>query len=287
MYACKKDPHMLSRRASLYLVAPAILLLGLLFLYPLSFSLLWSFRDEETGGWGLQNFIKAFSLYSNDILFTLIIVTLSTTVIGLLSVAIGGYLTLGENRVALVLLRWLYRWPLFIPFVVAAQLMRTFLAKNGMMNNIFVSTGLLEPLQATSFLDWRGIVITFVWKQTPFVALLVAGAMASLDRSTIEAARNLGAGRLRILVGIVVPQVGTTLVVGLILSYVVMMSVLSVPLMLNAQTPTMMTVDMAWRINAYSDYGVANALGFVSYAMTAVIAWFYLRQGVREGGKPA
>ena len=56
-------------------------------------------------------------------------------------------------------------------------------------------------------LDWRGIVITFVWKQTPFVALLVAGAMASLDRSTIEAARNLGAGRLRILLEIVLPQV--------------------------------------------------------------------------------
>ncbi len=278
---------MITRKTSLVLVAPAIVLLGLLFLYPLGYSLLWAFRDEDLGGWGLQNFIKAFGLYSNDILFTLIIVTLSTVIIGGFSVAIGGYLTLGENRVALAVLRWLYRWPLFIPFVVAAQLMRTFLAKNGMMNNIVVSTGLMEPLQAASYLDWRGIVITFVWKQTPFVALLVAGAMAALDRSTIEAARNLGASRLRILFEIVVPQVATTLMVGLILSYVVMMSVLSVPLMINAQTPTMITVDMAWRINAYSDYGVANALGFISYAMTAVIAWIYLRQGVREGGKPA
>ena len=42
---------------------------------------------------------------------------------------------LGENPRAVAALRWLYRWPLFIPFVVAGQLMRTFLAKNGMMNN--------------------------------------------------------------------------------------------------------------------------------------------------------
>ncbi|MEX0319474.1 MAG: ABC transporter permease [Ruegeria sp.] len=278
---------MINRKTSVILIAPALALLGLLFLYPLGYSLIWAFRDEELGGWGLQNFIKSWGLYSSDILFTLIIVTLSTAIIGALSVAIGGYLTLGENRVALTILRWLYRWPLFIPFVVAAQLMRTFLAKNGMMNNIIVQAGLMEPLQAASFLDWRGIVITFVWKQTPFVALLVAGAMAALDRSTIEAARNLGAGRTRILFQIVVPQVATTLMVGLILSYVVMMSVLSVPMMINAQTPTMITVDMAWRINAYSDYGVANALGFISYAMTAVIAWVYLRQGVREGGNPA
>ena len=116
------------------------------------------------------------------------------------------------------------------------------------------------------------------------IALLVAGAMASLDRATIEAARNLGAGRLRVLLEIVVPQVRGTLVVGLILSFVIMMSVLSVPLMINAQSPTMLTVDMAFRINFYGDYGVANALGFISYLMTGVVAWIYLRQGVREGG---
>jgi putative spermidine/putrescine transport system permease protein len=275
------------RLGSVLLVMPALLTVGLLFLYPLSYSLVWAFRDEATGGLSLANFTKAFDFYSHDILFTVVIVTLSAVLIGVLSIAIGGYLTLGENRRAVAILRWLYRWPLFIPFVVAGQLMRTFLAKNGMMNNIIVSAGLLEPLDTVSFLDWQGIVITFVWKQTPFVALLVAGAMAALDRSTIEAARNLGAGRLRVLLEIVVPQIATTLMVGLILSYVVMMSVLSVPLMINAQTPTMLTVDMAWRINSYGDYPVANALGFISYAMTAVIAWVYLRRGIREGGKPA
>ncbi len=180
-------------------------------------------------------------------------------------------------------LRWLYRWPLFIPFIVAAQIMRSFLAKNGLMNNALVAAGLLTPLETLSFLDWRGIVITFVWKQTPFVALMVAGAMASLDRSTIEAARNLGAGRLRVLIEIILPQVRQTLLVGLVLSFVTMMSVLSVPMMINAGTPTMITVDMAYRINAHGDYGVANALGVISYLVTGLVAWIYLRHGIRQG----
>jgi putative spermidine/putrescine transport system permease protein len=266
------------------LVVPALLLVIALFIYPLAFSLVTAFERE--GAWTFANFTKAYDFYSLDIYFTVIIIGISTVLIGMISVAIGGYLTLGENPLAVAILKWLYRWPLFIPFIVAGQLMRTFLAKNGMMNNMFIEAGLLEPLQATSFLDWRGIVITFVWKQTPFVALLVAGAMASLDRSTIEAARNLGAKRLRILLQIVVPQVQQTLSVGLILSFVTMMSVLSVPMMLNAKTPTMLTVDMAFRINSYGDYGVANALGFISYLMTGVVAWVYLRQGVRKGGAP-
>jgi ABC-type spermidine/putrescine transport system permease subunit I len=269
-----------SRLISFALVAPALLILVALFVYPLGFSLVTAFVDEA-GAWTLGNFAKAFEFYWRDIGFTILIVGLSTALIGAFAIAIGGYLTLGEHPRAVAILKWLYRWPLFIPFIVAGQLMRTFLAKNGMMNNALVEIGVLEPLQAQSFLDWRGIVVTFVWKQTPFVALLVAGAMASLDRATIEAARNLGAGRLRVLLEIVVPQVRGTLVVGLILSFVIMMSVLSVPLMINAQSPTMLTVDMAFRINAYGDYGVANALGFISYLMTGVVAWIYLREGGR------
>jgi ABC-type Fe3+ transport system permease subunit len=134
----------------------------------------------------------------------------------------------------------------------------------------------------TGFLDWRGIIITFVWKQAPFATLMVAGAMAALDRSTIDAARNLGASRPRILLGIVVPQIRVTLLVALILSFVTMMSVLSVPLMLSGQTPTMITVQMAYRINQHGDYGVANALGVLSYLMVAAVAWLYLRESLRE-----
>ena len=264
----------------LVLVAPALATIALLFAYPLAYSVVTAFETE--GAWGFANFVKAWELYRSDIVFTLLIVGLSTVLIGVFAIAIGGYLTLGGSPAAVAILRWLYRWPLFIPFIVAGQLMRTFLAKNGMMNNVLTEIGLLTPLQTASFLDWRGIVVTFVWKQTPFVALLVAGAMASLDRSMIEAARNLGASRLRILVEILVPQVRQTVLVGLILSFVIMMSVLSVPLMINAQSPTMITANMAFRIHAYGDYGVANALGLISYLMTGAVSWIYLRYAVRE-----
>jgi putative spermidine/putrescine transport system permease protein len=265
---------------ALLLVAPALALVAALFLYPLSYSLVAAFTAD--GALTLRHFEKAFELYSGDITFTLFIVILATILIALISVAIAGVLTLSETPWLIAGLRWLYRWPLFIPFIVAAQCMRTFLAKNGLMNNSFVALGVLDPSQTQSFLDWRGIVITFVWKQVPFVTLMLAGAMASLDRATIEAGRNLGAGRLRVLVEIVLPQVAQTLLVGLVLSFVTMLSVLSVPMMVAGSQPTMLTVDMAFRINAYGDYATANALGVISYAMTAIAAWIYLRHQIRR-----
>ncbi|WP_280154885.1 ABC transporter permease subunit [Piscinibacter sp. XHJ-5] len=267
--------------ALVLLLLPALVMVALLFVHPLAQSLLLAFRIEASGAWGLGNFEKAFSLYAADIALTAGVTVMATALVGVLAIAVAGYLTLGESPRTLAALRWIYRWPLFIPFVVAAQLMRTFLAKNGMLNNSLVAAGVIEPLQAFSMLDWRGVVVTFVWKQMPFAALLIAGAMASLDRSTIESARGLGAGRLRILVEIVLPQVKATVLVALILSFVTMLSALSVPMMIIAGTPTLITVDMAWRVASYADYGVANALGFVSFAFSGVAAWFYLRQGAR------
>ena len=264
------------RGIGLVLIAPALTVVGLFFVAPLVMSAVVAFRGRD-GGFTLEHFAKSFDLYTTDLLFTLVIVVISTLLIGVVAIAIAGYLTLGQHPRTVAALRWLYRWPLFIPFVVAGQLMRTFLAKNGMMNHVLVGIGLIEPLQAQSFLDWRGIVIAFVWKQAPFVTLLLAGAMASLETQHIEAARNLGARPLRVLFDIVLPQVRGTLLVGLVLSFVTMLSVLSVPLMINPNSPTMVTVDVAYRISTHGDYAVANALCLLSLLLAAVGAVFYLR----------
>ena len=269
------------RLAALALVTPALAVVFVFFVVPLALSAIGAFRASD-GVFTLAHFEKALDFYGRDLVFTVGIVGLSTLLIGIFAIAIAGYLTLGEHPRTVAALRWLYRWPLFIPFVVSGQVMRTFLAKNGMLNHVLIGTGLIEPIAAQSMLDWRGIVVTFVWKQAPFVTLLLAGAMASLEREHIEAARNLGASRLRVLFDIVLPQVRGTLLVGLVLSFVTMLSVLSVPLLINPNSPTMMTVDVAYRISTFADYAVANALCLLSLLLASVGAAFYLRHAVRR-----
>ena len=280
-----------SRALTLLMIVPALLMVLGLVVIPLLSSMESAFAVEQ--GYGLDNFEKALALYGKDVLYTMGVVSLSACLIGLLSVAIGGTITLSGHRRLVALLSAIYRWPLFIPFIVAAQCMRTFLAKNGLMNNALMSADIITPLQAVSYLDWSGIVFTFVWKQTAFATLMIAGAMAAMDRSQIQAASNLGAGKVRILFQIILPQVSGTVGVALILSTVTMLSVLSVPLMIGTGTPTMITADMAFRISSYGEYGVANALGFISWLMSAGLAWYYLRHSLKkqdavvQGGKAA
>ena len=263
------------------LVGPALAVIAVFFVLPLAMSAVLAFRGK-TGEFTLEHFDKSWDLYRTDLMFTIGIVLLSTVLIGVVAIVIAGYLTLGENPRAVAVLRWLYRWPLFIPFIVTGQVMRTFLAKNGMLNHVLIGAGWVEPLAAQSVLDWRGIVVAFVWKQAPFVTLLLAGAMASLETQHIEAARNLGAPRWRVLIDVILPQVRGTLLVGLVLSFVTMLSVLSVPLMINPNSPTMMTVDVAYRINTHGDYAVANALCLMSLVVAGFGAWFYLRHSARS-----
>ena len=104
------------------LVVPALAVIALFFALPLVLSAVLAFRGKD-GGLTFEHFAKAWDLYQTDLLFTVGIVLLSTALIGAVAVAIAGYLTLGENPRAVALLRWLYRWPLFIPFIVTGQIM--------------------------------------------------------------------------------------------------------------------------------------------------------------------
>lgn len=263
------------------LVSPALGAIAFLYAYPMLRSVVTAFLGPDDV-WTFAHISKATDLYLRDIVFSMTVAFASLALIALISIAISGYLTLGSSQLTVAALRWIYRWPLFIPFIVAGQMARTFLARNGVFNGILMDIGLITPAGAESYLDWRGLVLTFAWKQAPFVTLLLAGAMASLDRSTIEAARNVGAGRLRCLCEIVLPQVRPTLMVGIILSFVAILSVLSVPMMLIAGNPTMITSVMSHRVTYYGDYAVANALGLFSYALTAVAAWAYLRLALEK-----
>src|SRR4051795_1656458 len=111
------------RQLALLLITPGLALIAALFVYPLCFSVISAFTGPE-GGFSLQAFGKAFELYSGDILFTIVIVVTSCALTALAAVTIAGTLTLGENRWIVGTLRALYRWPLFIPFIVAAQFAR-------------------------------------------------------------------------------------------------------------------------------------------------------------------
>lgn len=259
------------------LVLPAFLVLIFLYIYPLVRAIWTSFLKDNHLTWA--NYGKVFEIYSRDVLYSVVMTTGVVLVVLVLSILLASYLRFKEWR----FLDVMYRLPLFIPFLIVGHAMRIFLAPHGTLNSLLTRILRIEELPGFSR-SWIGLLWTFVWVMTPYAALIVLGAFRALDSSYIEAARNLGASKAKIVFTVIMPMCKPSIMVAAILTFVRTISSLTIPVMIGPNTPNMITVDMMFRINFFNDWGVANALGVVSYLIVVILAVYYLRFMATERG---
>jgi putative spermidine/putrescine transport system permease protein len=265
------------------LLLPAVSLMLALYAYPFFSSIYRSFLVKGQGALTLANYAKVGELYVRDILFTLEISLLSTTLAAFLAISLSAYVRLSEGRVSR-LIGAIYRIPIFIPFVVVAQMMTTFLAPHGLLNVGLAQVGLVNLDAPMELLNWKGLTFGFVWKQAPFMTLIILSGFEMVDNAYIEAARSFGAKVPQVILRILVPMSRASLSVALILAFTSIVGTFTLPYMLiGGKAPTTVTVDIAHRVTYFGDYGVANALGTVAYIMVLFTAIYYLRYTVKQG----
>ncbi len=266
-----------NRLIGFLLVLPAFLILVFLYVYPLIRAIWTSFIKDGQLSWA--NYEKAFEIYSRDIVYSVAMTTGTVVVVLALSILLASYLRFKEWR----FLDVMYRLPLFIPFLIVGHAMRIFLAPHGTLNTLLTRILKINELPGFSR-SWIGLLWTFVWVMTPYAALIVLGAFRALDNSYIDAARNLGACRAKVVFTVIIPMCRPSIMVAAILTFVRTISSLTIPVMIGPNTPNMITVDMMFRINFFNDWGVANALGVISYLIVVVLAVYYLRFMAAERG---
>jgi len=264
------------------LIFPAVMVILLLYLYPFLSSFWKSFISKE-GMFGLENFKKTLHLYSYDILFTLGVTVLSTFIATVLSILVSVYLRLSNGWLANSI-GILYRLPIFLPFVVIAQMMRSFLAPHGTLNVLLAKFGLINIDNPLQLFNWIGLTFGFVWKQAPFMILIICGGFQMIDNSYIEAAKSVGAKLPQIITRVLIPMNKPTILIAVTLVFCSLVGCFSFPYMLiGGKTPVTITVDIAHRVNYFGDYGVANALGVFSYIMVSLLAIYYVRTMMKKG----
>lgn len=194
----------------------------------------------------------------------------------LLGTALG--LALGARRGPAAALAQL---PLLVPYVVAVALATVWLGGGGVLARLAFALGAIEASG-----DWprwldgpsgAGVVLTFVWKQVPFVALLVAALREGADRDLEEVAQVFGANRWQVLRYAVMPRVAPAVVAATAIVLAYDLGALEVPLLLGGGTRDTLAVA-TWR--AYADPDLAQrpfamALGWsvTALALVATSAW--------------
>ena len=262
------------------IILPAVILVLVIYVYPFIQSFISSFQSQ--GSFSFENYKYVSEVYAYDVFYTIVISAISLLCVMLIGIFIGGYLIISENKV----LEFLFKIPLFIPFVVVGHAIRTFLAPKGILNSLLGQIGLVNMESPPDFIyGFTGTVIALTWKQMAFALLLIMGAFESVDKSYLEAARNFGASGFKQIKDILLPLSWGSIGVSAVLIYTSFLQNFSVVMMMGkGDGPQHLMIDIYHRINYLNDYGVANALGVISYILAMGAAIIYLRKVLKNDG---
>lgn len=133
-----------------------------------------------------------------------------------------------------------------LPHVVAALAMILLLSQAGAVSRVAASLGLVGdpaafPALVQDASGWA-IMVSYVWKEAPFVAVLVLAALARGVAETEDAARALGAGAWQRLRFVLLPALAPTLASAAVLVFAFTLGSYEVPYLLGRPYPATLPV---------------------------------------------
>jgi ABC-type sugar transport system permease subunit len=272
------------------LVLPAVGTILLIALFPLAWTVWESLHLHDLRmPWlgrpfiGLDNYIEALGdlRFREALVHTLLFTVASVT----LELALGCVLALAMNRAfrgrGLVRAAILVPWA--IPTVVAALIWRfMFDGDSGIVNAALGAIGVTPPVWFVDrFAAWVPVVLGDVWKETPFVALLLLAGLQGIDPSLYEAARIDGATAWRQFRHVTLPLLKPALLVALIFRTRDAFRVFDLVYVMTGGGPGTSTEPIA--LYTFSSllqnlrFGYGSALSVLVFLVAFVLALGYIR----------
>lgn len=277
------------------LLAPALLVLGGLFLAGLGLTLLRSFRYMPALGLtepdlaaytailGSPGFVKSLAL-------SLWIAGASTLIAATL--ALGAALLLRQTFPGRALISFLVQLNLTIPHVVGAVGILYLVSQSGAFARLAHATGLIGTPADFPALTHDpfgiGIILLYIWKETPFITLILLANLQTLGEDHEAVARSLGATRWQAFRHVLLPQLRPGLVTASALVFAFAFGAYEVPLVLGAHAPKALPV-LAWQAWTDTDLAarpeamaMAVVIALVGLALLVLVA-----RGTARGGPDA
>ncbi len=177
-------------------LAPAVIVLVLIFLYPLGRSISYSFTnynliDQTDDFVGFANYRQ---LFADPTFYTALINTLALgicPVIGGFLIGFAQALALNEIKIGRGFLRGLALLPWVVPQVVVAFLfLFMYNPSVGVFNVMLHDVGLIgayQPWLAHPATAPTAVVLAYIWNETPFFMLMLLAGLSAIPQELIEA----------------------------------------------------------------------------------------------------
>ena len=227
-----RGPNSGLRRADIWtlVILGGFALVIVFLVYPLADVFRYSFTDKETGVLSLSNWIEFLSKkYYLRAFFHSMFVAVSTTGLCLVfGVPLAFFTTRYRIRGA-TLLNTVAVLALLSPPFIGAYSWVTMLGRNGFIRTALASIGIsLPPIYGA-----LGIILADSLQYFPFVSLMTAGALMTIDRSLEEASENLGASSFRTFFRVTLPLVLPSVTGGALISFMMSLSNFGTPMIIG------------------------------------------------------
>lgn len=268
------------------MLAPALLVLGGLFLSGLGLTLLRSFRYMP--GLGLtEPDLAAYAAiltapgFLASLGFSLWIATASTLIAAAL--ALTAALLLRQTFPGRALISFLVQLNLTIPHIVGAIGILYLVSQSGSFARLAHAAGLItgpQDFPALTQDPWGiGIILLYVWKELPFITLILLANMQALGEDHEAVARTLGATRWQAFRHVLLPMLMPGLLAASALVFAFAFGAYEVPLVLGAHAPKALPV-LAWQASTDTDLATrpeAMAMAIVIALVGLLLLLLYAR----------
>jgi putative spermidine/putrescine transport system permease protein len=177
----------------------------------------------------------------------------------------------------------IYKLPIIVPHSVAALLVYNVLAQSGILPRLLYNLGIIS--NQTSFpsliFDRKGIgiITAYLWKEIPFIAMLVYTVLSNINDKLSEAALNLGANRRQVFWHILLPLIMPTILSSFIIIFAFSFGAFEVPYLLGPTSPKTLPVK------AYIEYTNPDlthrpytmAINMILTLCSLVLVWLYTK----------
>lgn len=221
--------------------------------------------------------------FLGDLLVTVIVTLVSTAIVLFLALGIGLFLKLRGGRTAR-LLSGLAIVPLFIPVVIASWAILTFYSGTGFLRSVFAQAGLDFPVWAFTMV---AVIIGSVWTALPFAVLMISSGLQAVPEAMIEAARDAGAGFVRIVLSVIVPMAAVPIIIATTFTAIGIVGSFTVPYFTGPNSPNMLGVDMSNYFSAFNQPQQSAVMAFtvflIASGIAAVYVWANFRSAKEQG----
>ena len=189
-------------RRGLLLISPTALYAIALLAMPLSAVLAISFATQDflTIDWTptLANYAEAVSepLYQQLLLRSVMIAGAVTLATVLLAFPVAYYVSFHVEQSRKSLWLFLITIPFWTSYLIRVFLWKVILGFNGVFNSSLLGLGIIEEPLSFLLYNANAVVITLAHAFAPFAILPIFVSLERIDRSLLEAARDLGETRL-------------------------------------------------------------------------------------------